>query len=86
MHKIIYVLCTLTALTCAWLLIRAYLQRGHRLLFWSGLSFAGLALSNLLLVLDKTIFLTTMDLLGWRLGVALLALILLLYGLIWGES
>jgi hypothetical protein len=86
MAKFIYALCALTALACAWLAFRSYFQNRHRLLFWTGLSFGGLALSNFLLLLDKTIFLTTADLLTLRLCVTLAALLALLYGLMQGEN
>lgn len=81
MAKLIYLLCTLTSLACALLLLRSYLHSRHSLVFWSGLSFAGLSLSNLLLLLDKTIFTNTADLLTLRLSVALIAMLFLLYGL-----
>jgi hypothetical protein len=83
MDKVIYVLCTLTSVTCAWLLFRSYIRNRYRLLFWSGLCFSALSVNNILLVLDKTIFLTTADLSTWRLIAALIALLLLLFGLIW---
>lgn len=44
-----------------------------------------LAASNTLLVLDKLVF-PLADLSGWRLGTAVLAVLLLLFGLIWGEE
>jgi len=52
------------------------------LLFWSGLAFAGLTLNNLLLLLDKLVFIEV-DLSTLRHVVALVAMIVLLYGLIW---
>jgi Family of unknown function (DUF5985) len=78
----IYLLCALTALTCTFLLIRAYLRGRYKLLLWSGLCFAGLTLNNLVLVLDKLV-LTSVDLSIWRTSVALIAMAVLLYGLIW---
>ena len=85
MATITYLLCTLTSLTCTWLLTRAYRSGGHRLLFWSALCFAGLTLNNLLVVLDRVIF-PTVDLLSLRLGSTLVALLLLLFGLIWQDE
>jgi hypothetical protein len=82
MAAIIYGLCALTAGVCTWLLLQAYLRGSYRLLLWSGLCFAGLTLNNLLLVLDKLI-LPEVDLSVWRTSVALLAMAVLLYGLIW---
>lgn len=82
MAPVIYSLCTLTALVCAWLLLRAWRRSGYRLLLWSGLCFAGLTLNNLLLVVDKVV-LPAVDLSIWRTSVALVAMAVLLYGLIW---
>ena len=79
---IIYSLCALTALLCTFMLIAAHRRRFSRLLLWSGIAFAGLTLNNLLLVLDKLIFLE-IDLLPLRGIVALLAMVVLLYGLVW---
>ena len=82
MPTTIYALCMLTALICAWLLLRAWHRNGYRLLLWSGLCFAGLTLNNLLLVIDKAV-LPDVDLSVWRTLVALVAMSVLLYGLIW---
>lgn len=78
----IYVLCTLTALACTWLLLQAWRRNGFRVLLWSGLCFAGLTLNNLLLVIDKVV-LPDVDLSIWRTLAALLAMTVLLFGLIW---
>lgn len=82
MAVIVYSLCTLAALLCAWLLLAAYRRGRSALLFWSGLAFVGLTLNNLLLGLDKLVFLQT-DLSLPRNAVALGAMVVLLYGLIW---
>jgi hypothetical protein len=82
---LIYSLCALTALLCALLLLRAYRRTRTRLLFWSGLCFAGLTLSNTLLVLDR-IVLPLMDLSTARLAAGLVALLLLIYGLVMEED
>ena len=81
MAKAIYLMCALTSLACAWLLLRAYVRTRFRLLLWSGLCFAGLTLNNVLLVLDRLVY-TAVDLSTWRLVVALAAILFLLYGLI----
>ena len=83
---IIYSLCTLTSLTCAWLLLRSYARNRARLLFWSGLCFLGASINNLLVILDRVVFPTSVDLLIPRLTAALVALLLLLFGLIWEEE
>ena len=82
MAAAVYVLCALTSLACAVLLLRAYWRGRYRLLLWSGLCFAGLTLNNLILVIDKLV-LTGGDLSIWRTSVALMAMAVLLYGLIW---
>lgn len=82
MGEVIYTLCMLTSLICAVLLLVSYRRTGHRLLFWSGACFTGMTFNNFLLLLDKVVFPTQVDLLPWRLGSALAACLLLLYGLI----
>ena len=82
MAGVVYMLCALTALLCATLLLRTYRRSRYRLLLWSGLCFVGLTLNNLLLVIDKLIVLW-LDLSTWRLVPALLGMLVLLYGLIW---
>jgi hypothetical protein len=81
----IYLLCTLTSLACAGLLLGSYRRTGHRLLFWSGLCFASMTVNNVLLMADKLVF-ADIDLLPWRLVTALLAVALLLYGLIYEKE
>lgn len=79
---VVYVLCALTSAACAWLLWRANVKNRMRVLFWCALGFAGLALNNLLLVLDK-IVLTTIDLSTVRLLPAVVGFAVICYGLIW---
>ncbi len=85
MPELIYLLCAATSLICAWLLLRSYRRTGFALLLWSGLCFAVLAINNLFLVLDKMVF-PDVDFSIWRLLSALLALLLLLFGLIWQDD
>lgn len=82
---LVYSLCTLTCLTCFGLLLRAWLASRSHILFWSALCFAFLSANNFLLVIDKLVF-TAVDLSPLRLAAALLAVLLLLFGLIWGEE
>jgi len=82
---IVYTLCALTSLLSAFLLLRAYRRTRSRVLWWSGLCFCGLTLSNTVLVLDKLVF-TEVDLLPWRLGLTLIALLLLIYGLLLADE
>ena len=85
MATVIYTLDALTALLCTILLLRGYLGSRYRLLLWSGLCFAGLTFNNILLVLDK-IILPAIDLSPWRAAVALTAMAILLYGMIWDSE
>lgn len=82
MAAAIYTLCALTCVVCAGLLLRGYARTRFRLLFWSGLCFSMLALSNLLNMLDRFVF-RDMDLAPLRLATALIAVLLILFGLIW---
>jgi uncharacterized protein DUF5985 len=82
MATIVYLLCALTALICTFMLIRGYLNSGYRLLLWSGICFAGLTLNNVVLVIDK-LLIVSVDLSVWRTLLALAAMAILLYGLIW---
>ena len=82
MAALIYSLCALTCVTCAVLLLRSYAQTRTTLLLWSGLCFVGLTVSNVILVLDRLVF-PDMDLTTFRLGAALIALLLMLGALIW---
>lgn len=86
MAALIYALCALTSLTCLVLLWRSYRATGSRLLFWSAWCFLLLATNNVLLVLDKVVFPVEVDLSLWRLGAALAAVLLLLFGLVWEED
>ncbi len=78
----VYVLCMLTSLFCAVLLLRSYRAQHSRLLLWSTLCFVGLAISNALLVLDLVVF-TDIDLRPLRASVGLLSGLALVVGLIW---
>lgn len=83
---LIYGLCALTSICCAALLWRGYLRSSFRLLFWSAWCFLLLAVNNVFLVIDKVILPVQVDLAHWRLGAALAAVLLLLFGLIWDED
>jgi hypothetical protein len=86
MAAVVYALCALTSLTCFLLLLRSWRATRHRLLFWSALCFAGMSVNNVLLVLDKVVFPTQVDLSSWRLVTALVAVMLLVFGLVWEEE
>ena len=79
---IVYIIGALTSAACAVLLMRGYVRGRKRLLFWSGLCFTILSLSNMLIFVDLVLF-PDIDLYRYRLGSASVAILLLLYGLIW---
>lgn len=82
MKDVAYILCTLVSLLCAGLLLRGYFHGRHRLLLWSGLCFAGLAIANGLVFLDL-VMLPNVDLYPLRLAVTAAAVLTLLTGLLW---
>jgi hypothetical protein len=82
MANIVYILCAVTSISCAVLLLRSYSASRVRLLLWSGLCFSFLALNNILLVVDLTM-LPEVDLSTARSIPAVIGLALLLYGFIW---
>lgn len=84
MAEAVYVLCAITSLVCAVLLAKGYRDSRTRLLFWSSLCFAGLALNNALLLVD-ILSGPTIDLRLPRTGLAVLSLAMLIHGLV-GES
>ena len=83
MAELVYLLCALTSALCAALLLRSYFHSRTRLLVWSSLAFVGLALNNALLFVDLVLLPTSIDLSLLRNAVALAALSVLVFGLIW---
>lgn len=79
---VVYTLCFLTSLACAWMLARSYGRSGARLLLWSSLCFFLLAANNLILVVDMLV-LPGIDLRLARLLFAVAAIGVLLFGFIW---
>lgn len=83
MAETVYILCALTALLCTILLLRGYMRARSSFLLWSGICFAGLTLNNILLFVDKVVLPEHVSLEPGRSLTALVALLLLLYGMIW---
>ena len=83
MAAAVNVLCALTSLACAVLLLRGYQARGVRLLLWSGLAFIGFAFGNIMLVIDRLVVGPEIDLSIWRSLPVLAGLGVLIYGLVW---
>jgi hypothetical protein len=64
------------------MLLSSYRRSGTKLLFWSGLCFAGLTLNNVLLFIDLVVA-PGVDLSLWRSTIALASMTVLIYGLVW---
>ena len=78
----IYALCAATSLLAGWLLMRHYRTRRTPLLLWSCLAFIGLAINNVLVLLDFAIV-PELDLALPRMLSGVAAIVTLVYGLIW---
>lgn len=83
MGTFVYILGAMTTLLCAVLLLRGYVRGRKRLLLWSGLCFSGLTISNVLLFVDLVLLPSAVDLYMLRLSTAAVAMLLLVYGLVW---
>ena len=78
----VYLLCFATSSACAVLLGRSYRRNGARLLLWSTLCFALLAVNNLFVIID-ILLISWIDFGLVRLGLSLGAVGVLLFGFIW---
>ena len=85
MAEIVYILCAVASIACACLLMQGYRASRAKLLLWSTVCFMGLALNNVLTVLDL-IVVPQVDLGLWRSAIALASEMLMVYGLIWQTS
>lgn len=85
MASTVYLLCAVTSLLCAGLLLRSYFRNRTQLLFWSSLCFIGLAINHTLLFIDL-IVVPLIDLSVYRALAALVGIALMLFGLIWQEA
>jgi hypothetical protein len=79
---LVYLLCFLTSLTCAALMLRGFRLNGSRLLLWAGLGFCAMTLNNLLLVADMVVW-RDMDLWAVRQLSTALSIGVFLYGFLW---
>jgi hypothetical protein len=82
MAQAVHILCALTSLVCAYLLLRGYRRSQVRLLLWSGLCFAATAIQMAMIFVDEFVI-QNIDFFWVRSAAALGGLALLLYGLIW---
>lgn len=78
----VYLLCLLTSIGCAALLLRSYVATQVSLLMWSAICFGLLAVNSLLVVVDL-LLLPKIDLTVVRNLSSLAAVGTLLYGFIW---
>ena len=79
---LVFLLCIAASMVCVWLLFRGWRRTSTRLLFWSAVCFACLAVNNLLVFID-TILVPDIDLRPLRLAASLVAVTVLLWGLVW---
>ena len=80
---VVYSLCLAASLLCAGLLFRAWVRARTRLLLWTAVSFAFMALNNLLLVVDLVLLPVQVQL-WWPRQIALAAAIgVLVCAFIW---
>jgi hypothetical protein len=82
MHGLVYILCAITSLVSALLLLRGARRHGNRLLFFSSLSFFAMTGNNVLLYANFVIF-PDIDLLTAATIVSLIGIVLVNFGLIW---
>jgi hypothetical protein len=85
MAGLVYLLCAGTCLLCAVILLRSYAIQHVRLLLWSGICFVGLMFENVMLYIDVVVV-PDVDLSLWRKVPGLIALVVLLFGLIWDSK
>jgi hypothetical protein len=86
MPEFVYALCAVASVLSAALLLRSYRHNRSRLLMWSTLCFAGLAINNILLFVDQVVVPgPEIDLRIVRSISGIVALALLVFGLIWEE-
>lgn len=80
----VYLLGMCVALACGLLLARGYKHSRQRLLLWSSICFLGLGAANLLTFIDLS--LVPFDLHLLRRTVTGIAMLVLVYGLIWDSE
>jgi hypothetical protein len=83
MAEAVYVLCAVTSIVCAAMLLRGYRATRTRLLFWASLCFVFLAINNVILYLDLVVLPPRIDLFWYRNVAALIGMLLLVFGLTW---
>jgi len=79
----VYILCALTSLLCAVMLIRAYRRHRIRLMLWLCICFIGMAGNNVILFFDLVVTGPELDLSIYRTAFGFGGLLVLVAGLIW---
>jgi Family of unknown function (DUF5985) len=79
----VYILCALTSILCAILLLRGYRATRTRLLFWASLCFGFLAVNNVILYFDLVVLPPQFDLFWYRNSAAMAGMLVLVFGLVW---
>ena len=79
---IVYLLCAVTSVLCASVLLYNYRRRHVSLLFWSGICFVGFAVGNVLLFVDLVLLSDSINLIVIRTVPTLAGLCCLLWGLV----
>lgn len=82
MAESVYLLCALTSVACAILLVRGYMRTKSALSFWGSACFVGLSLNNVLLYVDLVVA-PDIDLSLWRASAAMVGMAMLMFGLVW---
>lgn len=82
MAELVYILCILTSLACAVLLLKAFFKNRISLLFWSSICFFFLSISNVMLICDLIIY-PNVNLTVWRVLPALLGVSILISRFVW---
>lgn len=82
MAAAVYLLCSLSCLTCAVLLLRTYRAGASRFVLWSVLCFIGLTAGNALLFIDQ-VLVPEVDLLLYRQLVTFASVSALMWGFVW---
>lgn len=83
MAEAVYILCAITSILCAVLLLRGYRATRTRLLFWASLCFVFLAINNVILYFDLVVLPPGIDLFWYRNTAAVAGMALLIFGLTW---
>ncbi len=79
---LVYLLCLVTCVLCAGLLVRAWLKTRIRLMMWTATGFVFLAFNNLFLFCDVVLF-PNIDFSIPRFTASLLAVATMIVGFIW---